>query len=207
MPNKRKYERTVPKVLAYLSFRKANKWELAKKLGKSYSNIHKTIYQLLKHELIRVAKTKPSIKNPKVEVEYYDSTLKGLFMILKNPRLWKNIDKITDYHKDKLEMFREWKNFTQAEKECIKKELGNWYTDQTIPLSLDRIALFYSETELRDALDNFLIGAEVRHHKELHDIVKRNPDLRKKHLIKLHEELEQLKKFMDAVENEIAELE
>lgn len=76
--------KTAPRILSFLARNKpASKWEITKTLKKSYGNTHATIQQLLNRNLIKVGYIKPSAKNPKIEVEYYELTFKGLIFLLK----------------------------------------------------------------------------------------------------------------------------
>lgn len=70
-------------ILGYIAINnRASRWQISQNTKKSYSNIHKSVKTLLKMELIEVVGVEPSKKNPKLEVEYYTLTRKGLMLML-----------------------------------------------------------------------------------------------------------------------------
>ena len=113
---KRKRTQTTPQVLRYLAMNEpSSKWQIAKALRKSYSNIHATIQLLKKAGYIEIVKCKPSEKNPKIKVEYYGLTLAGLIVYLMNNKdALKQIDEIAEVHDDKLLVFKKWQLFKAA---------------------------------------------------------------------------------------------
>jgi len=114
-PKKEKREATMPKVLLYLTCNKANKWEIAQKLNKSYSNIHSTIKQLLRQNLICVSHRKRSSKNPKIDVEYYTVTFQGLITALVQPESLKYADQIAEQQEKLLPLiFGKWQHFKNS---------------------------------------------------------------------------------------------
>jgi len=75
--------KNMPVILGYLAIHNhANKWQIAKDMKKSYSNIHKTIKELLRIGIIKITRVQPGTKNPKIEVEYYTLTPTGLLLAL-----------------------------------------------------------------------------------------------------------------------------
>ena len=89
-----------------------SKWQIKEALNVSYAGIHKNIPSLIKNGLIKKVKEEPSAKNPKITVEYYDLTARGLLNILvyANPE---ELDKIAEAQKDKLLLFKVWRVFEE----------------------------------------------------------------------------------------------
>lgn len=82
MATERKHP-TFDKILTFLAGNgPCSKWQIAKALGLSYGNTYATIKDLLQNELIRIAETRASGKNKKIDVEYYGLTLLGFLMAL-----------------------------------------------------------------------------------------------------------------------------
>lgn len=90
-------------------------WELASRLNKSYGNIHDTVKKLTKEKekMIEPIRTEPSSKNPKIQVEYYDINIWGLFFILQHEKILEYIDEIAARQKDKLIIFEKWDFFKE----------------------------------------------------------------------------------------------
>jgi len=112
-------------------------WQLAKELNKSYGNIHQTIKTLMKMEGVKVEKTRRSSKNPKINVEYYGLTTRGLInLFIINKNSWNYIDQIADQQKDKLLTFQKWSLFKNA---GLKEELIRYFQS-----SIESLVLFYA---------------------------------------------------------------
>lgn len=110
---KRKRTQTAPRVLRYLAMNKpSSKWQIAKALKKSYSNIHATIQLLEKARCIEVVERKPSEKNPKIKVEYYDLTFLGLIGALSH-LFPTEIDQVARAKQHKWLIFKEWAALTR----------------------------------------------------------------------------------------------
>lgn len=123
MKQRRRRTDTIPEILVYLACnREKNKWEIKEALKKSYSNIFKTIPKMLANNLIRVSKTEPGNKNPKIKVEYYELTHSGLLtalQALEETGSWKHIDTIAGNYKEMEPLlFGKWNFF-------IKKGIRN----------------------------------------------------------------------------------
>jgi len=84
--------RTAPEILRLVAREgPKSKWQMKNLTGKSYGNIHQTVKELLAQGLIRKEATRPSKRNPKMEVEYYSLTLSGLISALSDSRLWNDV--------------------------------------------------------------------------------------------------------------------
>jgi len=81
--------RTAPEILRLVAREgPKSKWQMKNLTGKSYGNIHQTVKELLAQGLIKKEATRPSKRNPKMEVEYYSLTLSGLISALSDSQLW-----------------------------------------------------------------------------------------------------------------------
>ena len=110
-------------ILLYLTNApEANKWQISKEIKRAYSGIYKTIKDLLGFNFIRVTRTEPGTKNPRIEVEYYSLTNIGLLHTLTLRGSW-DIDKIAQVHYDKMLFFKKWHLIQDDEvKQFITKE-------------------------------------------------------------------------------------
>lgn len=92
--------------------KQANKYEISQSLNKSYSSIYNGINCLLEHKLVKVQRTEPGEKNPKIEVDYYALTLSGLLVTFDYTPTWNYIDQIAEKQADKLPLiFGKWQFF------------------------------------------------------------------------------------------------
>ncbi|MHA1711543.1 MAG: hypothetical protein ACTSUS_05715 [Candidatus Freyarchaeota archaeon] len=120
---KKKRTKTAPEILKLLAREgPKSKWQMKKATGKSYGNIHETVKTLLDQGLIIKKKTRPSEKNPKMDVEYYDLTLPGLISLLSDVRLWNGvfendkydeIDMIIKRNKHLHPLFQKWDHLSR----------------------------------------------------------------------------------------------
>ena len=127
-------ESVPPKIFLYLARKgKSNKWEMSKKLGMAYSNIHRIIKKLLKEKYIYVAKTKNSSRNPWISVEYYDLSFSGFMACLLDNRSWKFIDEIAKQRAEEFPLlFGKWSFFKEK---GIKEEVTNRFTGALLHVS------------------------------------------------------------------------
>lgn len=173
------HSRNASSILKHLAIHTpSNKWEISRTTKKSYSSIHKTVRDLLKLGFIRITNTKPSKKNPKLEVEYYTLTSIGLLFTLCCPIDAKLISTIAKNYKNACFTFRKWTLFEREHVDHIvvnriKKAFLRAPTN-TIPnmLKYQRTLLetFASATTNEDAgiiikaLDEFVLGLNVFTH-------------------------------------------
>jgi len=91
----RRREITARNILLYLATHgESNKWQIAKGLGKAYSNIHENMRDLLKNGFARVTKEEKSARNWKIKVEYYDLSFIGLVGIMYYEETWQFLDEV-----------------------------------------------------------------------------------------------------------------
>lgn len=191
--------KTLPEVLLLLAKSKPkNMWQIAKALDKSYGNIHQTMKKLMEFKYVKVEKKRKSRKNPKIEVEYYGVTIRGLVdLLLINTRAWSYIDQIADQHKDKLLIFQKWGLF---DKEKLKATIIGNFKDTLVSLvrfKWSERVFFGSARGLTDSalariIDSMTLGChyvrgfkKVKHKEEFKSylailkVCKRDPELSK----------------------------
>lgn len=167
---------TTLKILSYLATHiSQNKWQLSKKLEKSYGNVHASMKKLLEKDpsLIKLAVTRKSKTNPKMSVDFYGLTLHGLIeALLANLDLWKETDSIAKIHEKKLLIFEKWKFFeeeglTDNITKALQITLASIVKTQVqVQLSFGK-KMKWTEEELRDLVDSMTLGCyEIRTSKD-----------------------------------------
>jgi len=219
LKTKRKYDRTEPRVLMYLLDKKASKWEMKKALGKSYTNIHQTVKQLIDNRLLVVSYRKKSAKNQKIKVEYYDLTVKGLAsaMSILELRAYKSkkafdemferMDKIANNHRNKTIIFEEWNSFTNIE----KKEIVKFFVDHKV-FTLLRMAytgIVVPKEYVKRSIDELCLGGFGSEFcpERLLKIFRKNPRLKSHTLNMLFKKLSFLEGYVESINRQIAKLE
>jgi len=95
-------------VLMYLTDTvEANKWQVSRGMGRSYSSVYKVMDELKEGRFIRVIRTGRSSKNRAIKVKFYGITKIGLLYSL-TLREKADMDKTASVHGDKLLFFRKW---------------------------------------------------------------------------------------------------
>ena len=186
-------------------------YDMAKQLSISYRTILRRTKELEKSNppLIKFVREEPSEKGGKNR-NIYTLTLNGLFYALKNPKLWNRIDKIVEYHKNKLLIFECWNLLTESEKQVVisaimsKYDL-NKYSFLGTALNLDALALMSSEQNIKELVDALFTGMVVP--KELRPILERIDKLKEARRQALQKELADSEKVKSSLQKEIKELE
>jgi len=171
---KKKRTKTAPEILGLLAREgPKSKWQMKKATGKSYGNIHETVKALLDQGLIVKKMTRPSEKNPKIDVEYYDLTFKGFLKYFashlpKNPE-WRSVQKYYEENRENLrrailrvqksypeeKIFTEWNTIEKWQGKTMSYYqicLAAAYTLKHTPLVIEdyereRIFLYYLKNE------------------------------------------------------------
>ena len=127
-------------VIRYLlTHKKADRYEMWKKAkdAKSYSSVFNAVKKLQKWKVIKVADSKPSEKNPKIEVDQYALTLTGLVLACNWVLDWSEIDKVADMHQDDFPLvFGKWKHFLKhGKRQDVIERFHDAIISRTISLS------------------------------------------------------------------------
>lgn len=178
-------ESTTDKIMLYLAtHNKATRWDLKNELGKSYGNIHDTIDALLKEKLIEITQSKPSERNPKISVDYYDLTMFGLLYILASPKAIQQFDLIVESQKDKLLLFKKWEYLKERKVDKIEKELVRVFPK--LMQEFARVTEFMGQASMinekraETIINEILLGAYMLDSPATH--LEKNPELFTAHL-------------------------
>jgi len=191
--SRKKREKTEPKILLYLAtHNEGNKWEIARDLRKSYSNVHGAMKKLLNHKLIYTTSKRKSEKNPFMDVEYYGLSLSGLLVSLCEEEIWNQIDSVAKKHPDKLLVFKKWQFFSQENLKEIIIENLKLAMELNLRMRLSMDVFFHKPIEIKNmsaflaVFDSMVLGcypfvysgARDERTLKIIKVCKRDPELR-----------------------------
>jgi len=149
---------TEPKILECLALHSpASKYQIAKITKKSYANIHEVVKKLKERNLIKIVKVEVSIKNPKMEVEYYALTELGLYYALQSMDITeKALDRISERYDDICLTFRKWKFIEDKEiRQFIIKILNAKLREEWFLISLQLFRKMKSSIDEEEVKSRF----------------------------------------------------